>query len=54
VTANADDIKVAVCECLLTINRRYETPFIPPTAINWIGDEIVSAVLRVAGGTVAP
>ena len=37
-------LKVAVCEYLLEVNRDMEGPFIPPTAIDWIGDGIVGAV----------
>lgn len=45
----ADDMKVAVCEYLLTLNRGEDRPFIPPTAINWIGDGIVTAILEAVG-----
>lgn len=48
----ADRLKVAVCEYLLSVNRDFERdggrPFIAPTAINWLGDGIVSAVLGVS------
>jgi len=47
----ADDIKVAVCEYLLEVNRGFVAdsghPLIAPTAINWLGDGIVTAVLAV-------
>jgi hypothetical protein len=44
-TAAADAMKVAVCEYLLQVNRHFAPgPFIPPTAINWLGDGIVSAI----------
>jgi hypothetical protein len=47
----ADALKVAVCEYLLGVNRDFErdggSPLIAPTAINWLGDGIVSAVLAV-------
>ena len=46
----SNDIKTAVCEYLLSLNKDekgfpLEHPFIPPTAINWIGDGLVKAVL---------
>lgn len=51
ILASPDALKVAVCEYLLSVNERDpEYPFIPPTAINWLGDGIVSAVLA-AGST---
>lgn len=42
-----DAIKVAVCEYLLKVNQDMDGPFIPPTAIDWLGDGIVTAVLAV-------
>lgn len=43
------DMKVAVCEYLLSVNREMDDGsgrmFIAPTAINWLGDGIVDAVL---------
>ena len=39
-----DRLKVAVCEYLLTISL--PDGFIPPTAIDWIGNGIVDAILR--------
>lgn len=46
----ADAIKVAVCEYLLAVNREHEGPFIPPTAIDWLGNGITSAVLDALRG----
>lgn len=47
-STNPDDLKVAVCEYLLSVNERDpEHPFIPPTAIDWLGNGIVDAVLAV-------
>jgi hypothetical protein len=40
----ANAIKVAVCEYLLKVNRDHGGPFIPPTAIDWLGDGIVDAI----------
>jgi len=42
--APLDAMKVAVCEYLLRINVEHDGPFIPPTAINWLGDGIVDAI----------
>ena len=42
----ADSMKVAVCEYLLSVNKRMTGPFIPPTAIDWLGDGIVKAILE--------
>ena len=36
--------KRAVCEYLLSVNRSHDGAFIPPTAINWLGDGLVDAV----------
>lgn len=50
VVLTANRAKVAVCEALITINAedpRY--PFIPPTAIDWIGDAIVRALVEACG-----
>lgn len=43
--ADAEAIKVAVCEYLLSLNEGEERPFIPPTAIDWLGDGLTRAVL---------
>lgn len=42
----ADALKIAVCQYLLRVNDEHEGPFIPPTAIDWLGNGIVSAVLE--------
>lgn len=34
----------ASVEELLSVNRYMEGPFIPPTAIDWLGDGIVQAI----------
>lgn len=42
------DLKVAVCEYLLSVNAAQDDPrypFIPPTAIDWLGVGIVTVVL---------
>jgi hypothetical protein len=39
-----DAMKVAVCEYLLQVNRDMDGPFIPPTAIDWLGNGIVKAI----------
>ena len=44
---SVDEIKQAVCEYLLKVNRDFGGPFIPPCAINWLGDDIASEVLEV-------
>jgi hypothetical protein len=38
--------KAVVCEALIAINEQYPdaAPIIPPTAIDWIGNAIVSAL----------
>lgn len=41
-----DVMKVAVCEYLLGLNEDQDHPFVPPTAINWMGDGIVDAILK--------
>lgn len=54
VDAKADQQKVAVCEALLAINAAdQEHPIIPPTAIDWIGNAVVSALQAAqhAGGS---
>lgn len=38
------DMKIAVCEYLLQVNRDHDGPFIPPTAIDWLGNGIVTAI----------
>ncbi len=47
--SNNDVMKVAVCEYLLEVNRGFVAesgrPLVPPTAINWIGDGIVNAIV---------
>lgn len=43
--AARDAMKVAVCEFLLQENELRGEPFIPPTAINWLRDGIVDAIL---------
>lgn len=47
----ADEMKVRVAECLISINddvnpvnREKWGPIVPPTAIDWIADAIVSAL----------
>jgi hypothetical protein len=49
IVLDADAAKVAVCEYLLQVNRDHDTgdghAFIPPTAIDWLGNGIVSAIL---------
>lgn len=40
-------MKVAVCEYLLKVNEDMKGSFIPPTAINWLGDGIVKTILGV-------
>ena len=44
-----NDMKVRVCEYLLCVNKEHEGAFIPPTAIDWLGNGIVKAA-RAAGG----
>jgi hypothetical protein len=39
-------MKREVCECLLDVNRTHQGPFIPPTAIDWLGDGIVARIGR--------
>lgn len=50
---DADAIKVTLCEYLLAINRDFVadsgSPLIPPTAINWLGNGLVSAALTALG-----
>ena len=46
-----NEVKVAVCEYLLAVNRDFQKPpgrhpLIPPTAINWLGDGITRAVIE--------
>ena len=48
-----DPIKVAICEELIAINDQYDPvsrekwgPIIPPTSINWVGDQLTTAVKR--------
>lgn len=50
--SEANALKVAICDCLIKINdgldpvnRNKWGPIIPPTAIDWIGDALVAAVL---------
>jgi hypothetical protein len=40
-------MKVAVCEYLLSLNE--EDTFIPPTAIDWMGNGLVRAILAEKG-----
>jgi hypothetical protein len=42
---NPTAMKIAVCEYLLQVNRDHDGPFIPPTAIDWLGNGIVDAIL---------
>jgi hypothetical protein len=42
-----DVTKREVCEYLLDVNRTHQGPFIPPTAIDWLGDGIVARIGRV-------
>ena len=42
---NRDAMKIAVCEYLLSVNAYMEGPFIPPTAIDWLGNGIVQAIV---------
>ncbi len=50
-------MKTAVCEYLLQVNREMDNgdghKFIPPTAIDWLGNGIVSAILTPAQAEVA-
>lgn len=41
-------LKVAICEYMLKINEDSEGPpwFIPPVAIDWIGNGIVDEILK--------
>lgn len=50
--SEANALKVAICDCLIKINEGLDPvnrdrwgPIIPPTAIDWIGDALVAAVL---------
>ena len=43
--AENDRMKRVVCEYLLQVNEEHGGPFIPPTAINWLGDGIVNAIV---------
>lgn len=47
-----DVLKVVMCDCLMAINAEAPEypPIIPPTAIDWIGDRLVGAVLAKANG----
>jgi len=47
---SASDCKVAVCEYLLAVNADFPDwpPLIPPTAIDWLGDGIVAALIAAA------
>ena len=45
--ADPSALKVAVCDALDNINDGYENPMIPPTAIDWIGDALVGAILDI-------
>ena len=42
----SNNLKIAVCEYLLEVNKDTEVPLIPPTAIDWLGDGIVKAILE--------
>lgn len=51
VVAHRNDLKVAICECLIRINDEVDPvtnekwgPIVPPTAIDWIGDALVAAL----------
>ena len=53
-----NDLKAAVCDYLIQVNTDHDDtnlpirdrhPFIPPTAIDWLGNGIVTEVLRVIG-----
>lgn len=47
-----DVFKVAVCEALLAINAEDpEHPFIPPTAIDWLGNDIVAYLIAASPDT---
>lgn len=39
-----NQIKVAVAEYFLTINKADPEPFIPPTAIDWLANGIVKSI----------
>jgi hypothetical protein len=43
----AAHLKVALCEAMIRFNAEGDPypPIIPPTAIDWIGDALVAAVL---------
>lgn len=40
-----DKMKCAICEYLLNVNMQAKGGFIPPTAIDWLGNGIVRAIL---------
>lgn len=49
-----DRLKIAIAEYLLKLNRRMDhdqrfgtRAFIPPTAIDWMADELVAVVIEV-------
>jgi hypothetical protein len=47
-----DDLKVAIAEYLLELNRRMDPDdegfaFVPPTSIDWMADELVAVVVEV-------
>lgn len=42
---NRDAMKLAVCEYLIDVNRTHHGAFVPPTAIDWLGDGIVDALV---------
>ena len=48
ISGDKDKYKIAICELLLEVNRSHNGPFIPPTAINWLGDRIIDELSYVS------
>lgn len=44
----AATLKVLICDCLIDINNEGEPghPIIPPTAIDWVANRIIEAILK--------
>ena len=42
-----EELKISVAESLLSVNTKMNGPFIPPTAINWIADDIVKELVPI-------